>query len=136
MTADGSWTAQFEHTLLITNDGYRVLTKTGSGGGAALNPGTVAEGAPAYAAALPISNSAACPASGMGPRLVGVALRHGPRVASEALSGRMGATRPVCVAGPKVTGMKALGFDALLGGGKGEEKAGAAKAKGKGFGKK
>lgn len=45
VTSDGSWTAQFEHTLLITNDGCRVLTVTGEGSGAALKPGSVAEGA-------------------------------------------------------------------------------------------
>lgn len=26
VTADGSWTAQFEHTVLVTNDGHEVLT--------------------------------------------------------------------------------------------------------------
>ncbi|MEI6755875.1 MAG: M24 family metallopeptidase, partial [bacterium] len=26
-TADGSWAAHFEHTILITKDGYEILTK-------------------------------------------------------------------------------------------------------------
>ena len=44
VTADGNWTAQFEHTLLITKTGAEVLTRTSAGGGAALKPGTVADG--------------------------------------------------------------------------------------------
>lgn len=38
VTADGSWSAQFEHTLLITPGGCEVLTVTGAGKGAALKP--------------------------------------------------------------------------------------------------
>lgn len=44
MTADGAWTAQFEHTILITKSGYKIMTLTGTGAGAALKPGSVAEG--------------------------------------------------------------------------------------------
>ena len=63
VTVDGSWSAQFEHTLLITADGVEVLTLTQAAATARAAAGAAAPVEPAAApAAAPARTQAAKPA--------------------------------------------------------------------------